>query len=52
MTKDKKYDLDRFTISIKPDLFGKFRIYCEKNGFKMSTKISKLIIKELNNEDE
>ena len=52
MTKDKRYDLDRFTISIKPDLFKRFRKYCDKNGFKISTKISKLIIKELNNEDE
>lgn len=39
----------RANFTIDADLLRKFRNYCKKKGYKMSTKIEQYIIKELSN---
>ena len=40
----------RFTITIDDNVLGKFRRVCEEQGFKMSTKIERLVANFMKNQ--
>lgn len=40
-------EYDRITITLPTELLEKFRKYCEENAMKVSTRIAKLIKKDL-----
>jgi len=39
----------RYNFTLNPDLFNKFRTYCEKKGIKMSTRVEQHIKEDLGN---